>query len=743
MVDRLSILTHGTNYLAKVWQADGKIHSYDLAKHFTHTTKMVSNIGELSSLLSGLEKDPHSCIIRGAKRGLKGSIEIPTDPYLKGKVRRRNDYFEDQALHTVLIEVDNYVPLTCDPIDDPVGASEEYILSCLPEAFHGTSYHWQLSNSAGHPDNIGKLKIHLWFWLKEKCTSASLKKWRADNNVECDGAVFNAVQVHYTAAPILKEGVKDPAACRSGLIRGRDEVALGIDGSLLEVRKEKVRGVNSGEYDYVLDYVDILNDGEDGRVYIECPFKDGHSMESGPTSTVYFPKGTGGFEQGHFKCLHASCEGRNDNDFLEKCGALTFDLTLVEEDGKKTLTLPKFVRDNKGNIVNTQNNTDIAVESRPDICGFYVCYDSFLAGVLVKPMETEKNGNKGWRALKDTDYTQIQGRLELLGFKAVAKDRVRDAVHLAAELTLFDSLIDWCKKLPAWDGIPRIDRFFVEYFNSEDKEYTQAVGAYTWTALGGRALIPGIQADMMPILISKQGTRKSAAIKKMGAMPGTTGVLNFNADDDNRKRRLKGRCVLEVAEMQGMHTKCIDDIKAFITESEDIWRPMFKEHETTNKRRTIFIGTTNQHELLSDPTGARRFLPLVVGEVDPGGVANSKDQLWAEGLARFKKNGIEWQKADKLAPEEHEAHKVTDFWYDLIDSWLEQKVEGVKPMDKGYITTIEAAEFGIGLSPAKVKSWDQRKLGSLLREGFKFKRKQKRLGVSAKLTWVFMPTEEE
>ena len=58
----------------------------------------------------------------------------------------------------------------------------------------------------------------------------------------------------------------------------------------------------------------------DGRLHIECPWQDLHTSDTGVSATTYWPAHTGGFERGHFKCLHAHCEGRTDADFLEAIG---------------------------------------------------------------------------------------------------------------------------------------------------------------------------------------------------------------------------------------------------------------------------------------------------------------------------------------------------------------------------------------------------------------------------------------
>jgi AAA domain len=61
----------------------------------------------------------------------------------------------------------------------------------------------------------------------------------------------------------------------------------------------------------------VLGYSTEGSAYITCPFKSGHSKEGDKTETIYFPKGLRGYETGHFKCMHASCASRTDDDFLE------------------------------------------------------------------------------------------------------------------------------------------------------------------------------------------------------------------------------------------------------------------------------------------------------------------------------------------------------------------------------------------------------------------------------------------
>jgi len=64
----------------------------------------------------------------------------------------------------------------------------------------------------------------------------------------------------------------------------------------------------------------VLGTGRDGERYVTCPWEHEHTSDSGVTQSVWFPAGSGGYEQGHYKCLHAHCEHRGRGEFLAEIG---------------------------------------------------------------------------------------------------------------------------------------------------------------------------------------------------------------------------------------------------------------------------------------------------------------------------------------------------------------------------------------------------------------------------------------
>jgi P4 family phage/plasmid primase-like protien len=306
--------------MAKTWRADGSIKQYDKAKYFTVELVEVSGIRDLSEQLTRLGRQRRACVIRGEPRsGL--DIDAP--------VLRRVSNFTDVPRHAVMIEVDGFEPVGDSPLSNPIAALREYIEVVLPECFKDVTFHWQLSNSAGHVTKGDTLRVHLWFWLATAYSGAKLKRWAEGLDLELDRSVFHPIQVHYTSAPMFEMGVSDPIDQRSGLIEGdRDEVDLEIPAEEARPERGRVRPLRRVDPRVADLRAEWLEENwpshgrtSAGAVIITCPFDEEHtSGRRGDTSTVYLPAGTGGHALGHYKCYHNHCSGRAQPEFDEAVG---------------------------------------------------------------------------------------------------------------------------------------------------------------------------------------------------------------------------------------------------------------------------------------------------------------------------------------------------------------------------------------------------------------------------------------
>ena len=91
-------------------------------------------------------------------------------------------------------------------------------------------------------------------------------------------------------------------------------------------------------------------------------------------------------------------------------------------------------------------------------------------------------------------------------------------------------------------------------------------------------------------------------------------------------------------------------------------------------RRFVVIGTANETRILSDPTGARRMLPVFVEKpIDIDYVLEHRDQLWAEARELWQRHGVAWQDAEALAKDAHRAATVRDLWEPNVVAWLKEQ----------------------------------------------------------------------
>lgn len=496
-------------------------------------------------------------------------------------------------------------------------------------------------------------------------------------------------------------------------------------------QKREASDADDDMVDFLLDHWEVHGtDRRSGRVDIRCPFESGHSTESGESATSYFPAGVGGFEQGHFKCQHASCAHRTDGDFIEAIGYVAADFGVVELPAPEAgdvefehFEIPKLLHQNRkksGRIEANRHTVTLALRL-PQISGVRIARDTFRDEVMVASPKADD-----WRTFRDEDYYALALKLEEgpNGFEHVPRELLRDAVGYVAAQCSFDSAQLWLNALQ-WDGVSRVDTCLHRYFGADDSEYTRAVGRYVWTALAGRVLDPGCQADMVPIAVGGQGARKTTAVSMISPSPDFFCELDLGMSEDNLARMLRGKLVVELGEMKGMGAKAVEHLKATITRRYEEWTPKFKEFNTKFARRCLCFGTTNTEDNLpADPSGYRRWLPFVVKDdtmCDADGIARDREQLWAEGATMWAIDGVQWRDAERLARGVHTQFEKDDAWLGIIRDWLQDSEMGeAAPATRPHLALAEVAAGALGITTSGLNHAIERRIGDLLRKlGFR------------------------
>ena len=482
--------------------------------------------------------------------------------------------------------------------------------------------------------------------------------------------------------------------------------------------------VNDEVASWLLENWEVHDVGPDEQIYIRCPFEAEHTGDTGPSSTAYFPAGTGGYAQGHFVCLHAHCAGRSDHDYKDATGYSIAQFDVLEPEADRPVAvadevlaedppLPSLRASLNGKIEVSARNLTRAI-AHPKLAGMHLAFDTFKSAMMCRIKHTDP-----WRRFRDKDMNDIQIAMENQNLHPIGKDLLRGCISAVSEEHAIDSAITWLNTLK-WDGTARVDKFCHEIWGWADTPYATAVSRYVWSALAGRVLHPGVQVDMVPILIGLQGVGKTTVIKSMVPLKDMYVEVRFNDRDDDQSRKLRGKLVGELEELRGLNSRDLDDIKAFITRETEEWVPKFKEFSDSYGRRSVLFGTTNETDLLADPTGERRWLPGKCSKIDIEKLKRDRDQYWAEGAVLFAFEGVCWEDAERLAKAEHAKFKVPDrVWTPRIRKWLdEEDIQGLKPLDKGYITVDEVLAK-LGITPDRAnRAYEIRAEKVLLHLGF-------------------------
>jgi predicted P-loop ATPase len=193
-----------------------------------------------------------------------------------------------------------------------------------------------------------------------------------------------------------------------------------------------------------------------------------------------------------------------------------------------------------------------------------------------------------------------------------------------------------------------------------------------------RAYEPGCQVDTALILQGAQGAGKSSFFRILTS-PEWFDDSFGNASDKDERLKIHSAWILEWAELETIFKrKDMAAVKAFMTTKIDRIRPPYGRAVEFMHRNSVFCGTTNQQEFLSDSTGNRRFWVVPLSkEIDCKALERDRDAIWAAAVSMYK-SGVKWW----LTPEEETAmcssrsdYESSDAWEDEIADWIEGKTE--------------------------------------------------------------------
>jgi predicted P-loop ATPase len=276
-----------------------------------------------------------------------------------------------------------------------------------------------------------------------------------------------------------------------------------------------------------------------------------------------------------------------------------------------------------------------------------------------------------------------------------------------------------------WDGVQRAERIFITYLGAADTHYVRQVTRKMLLAAVTRLYRPGCKFDQMLVLIGPQGAGKSSLLAKLGRKWFSDSLRTF--ENKEAGEHLQNGWIFEISELSAMKRSEVEEVKAFLSKTEDRYRVAYDRQVSEFPRKCVFFGTTNTRDFLRDTTGNRRFWPV---EVDPkNAMLNHWDhltdelvgQIWAEVLTWFRAGeGLELdQEAREEAERQQAAHTEIDPREGLIQEWLES--EELDEMDRPTgkkrqrVCVAQIWVECLGKRRGDMKSWEAKEIMDIMR----------------------------
>jgi putative DNA primase/helicase len=373
----------------------------------------------------------------------------------------------------------------------------------------------------------------------------------------------------------------------------------------------------------------------------------------------------------------------------------------------------------KGVVRTTLRNAAVALRQHPVLKG-KLAFNEFADVAVVRgPLPWNQAEKRHWSEHDDlaaTEWLQEQGI-------HVGSRVAHEAAQLVAYENRFHPVVEWLESLE-WDQQARLETWFTTHLGVPASPIANAFGHKFLVSAVARVERPGCKVDHMPILEGIQGMLKSTALQTLvGDEWFADQIADLGTKDSAQD--LRGKWVIELSELSAIRPHQVESVKAYVSRRVDHYRPSYGRRSADFPRQTVFVGTTNAKEFLSDGTGGRRFWPVQCTKIDMPAIIRDREQLWAEAVHCYHLGEKWWLTQDALtlaAEHEQELRRIEDPWEAIISDWLDQPrrqpdKDGVRDpyaLKDDLVSNAEILEHAIGKPSERQGTADQMRVGRIL-----------------------------
>jgi len=273
-----------------------------------------------------------------------------------------------------------------------------------------------------------------------------------------------------------------------------------------------------------------------------------------------------------------------------------------------------------------------------DIIGMRVRYNNIkkIVDVIIPDfMASVDNYNIAARAYVEDEIVRA----------GISLERFKTILTQIGDENVYNPIADWISLVP-WDGVDRLEPMYATIETHESHEKIKRTLMFKWFVAAIAALYDNSNNSVSRGVLIFQGAQymgktswlKSLAPESMNVIK--DGVMLDLTDKDSIYKCLT-YWLVELGEIGSTFRKSDQDrLKAFLSESHDQLRRPFAPEDNFFKRRTVFFGSVNDSEFLSDKTGNTRYWCIPCKSINfQHGI--DMQQFWAQIKIEYD-NGAQW-----------------------------------------------------------------------------------------------------
>ena len=269
--------------------------------------------------------------------------------------------------------------------------------------------------------------------------------------------------------------------------------------------------------------------------------------------------------------------------------------------------------------------------------------------------------------------------LSRLGY-SIGKDTAKDSLLYVCQQNNYHPIVEFLENIEKDKSIEpvEIDKISTNYLGTDKPLYDQMMKV-TLIGMIARVLNRGCKFDTCLVLKGEQGIGKSSFWRILAGHEWFCDT--WQTTEKDLLLIIQTCWVFEIAELDGMtNKKDAAQIKSLLSSSKDIFRRPYDPAPDTHPRPSIFVGTCNRADFLTDSTGSRRFQIIDLGNtpIDLKKLTEDRNKILKAALKAYRDGEKTYldNKYQKESDLNNLNYQQENPFMSDIEEWLEKPRKG-------------------------------------------------------------------